>query len=268
MGKSKRHKAGKKMSHNNKGIRGGRGIAVVVLVIAVYVFGFYYFFVSPTGFRWRALFGDPNYPSGYEIRGIDISRYQEKIDWRKLQFARIDNCPLRFILIKATEGSTKIDPMFKDNFYNAKEYGFKRGAYHFWSNKSSAKSQANFFLETVHLQSGDLPPVLDVEVIPDGVNAETFRRDILTWLHAVEDAYQCKPIIYTYYKFKQDVLNTPVFDQYPLWIAHYYTEEMQYEGEWKFWQHTDTGKLPGINGYVDFNVYNGSFFDLERLCIE
>ena len=237
------------------------------VVVALYVWVFYTFLVSPTGFRWRALFGDPKYPSGYEIRGIDISRYQEEINWKKLQFARIDNCPLRFILIKATEGSTKLDPMFEANFKNAREYGFKRGAYHFWSNISSPEKQARFFLSKVELKTGDLPPVLDVEKFPQNSSVEKFQQDLLVWLNEVEAVYGCKPIIYTYYKFKQSYLNTPTFDQYPLWIAHYYTEEMQYEGEWKFWQHTDTGRLPGIKGYVDFNVYNGSFFDLEKLCI-
>lgn len=242
--------------------------AISGAIVALYVWVFYAFFVSPTGFRWRALFGEPKYPDGYEIRGIDISHYQRDINWNKLQFARIDNCPLRFILIKATEGSTRLDPKFNNNFYNAKEYGFKRGAYHFWSNRSSAKSQAQFFLDKVKLETGDLPPVLDVEKKPDNKTLEDFQRDLLTWLHAVEDTYHCKPIIYTYHNFKKNYLNTPVFDQYPLWIAHYYTEEMEYDGDWKFWQHTDTGRLPGISGYVDFNVYNGSFYDLEQLCID
>ncbi|MCF0202789.1 MAG: glycoside hydrolase family 25 protein [Bacteroidaceae bacterium] len=251
--------------HSWGGVKGG---LIAALVVALYVWVFYAFFVSPTGFRWRALFGDPKYPGGYEIHGIDISYYQEDINWSKLQFARIDNCPLRFILVKATEGSSHIDPKFKENFDNAKEYGFKRGAYHFWSNRSSAKSQALFFLDNVHLTKGDLPPVLDVENKPKDMPLEEFQRNLLAWLHTVEDAFHCKPIIYTYYKFKQENLNTPVFDNYPLWIAHYYVDEMNYQGEWKFWQHTDTGKLPGIKGYVDFNVYNGSAFDLERLCLE
>ena len=103
-------------------------------------------FVGPFGFRWRAIYGDAKYPEGYEIRGIDISHYQGDIDWELLQNAMIEKCPIRFILIKATEGTDRIDPKFKENFRQAKEYGFIRGAYHFWSNKSSARSQAYSFL--------------------------------------------------------------------------------------------------------------------------
>ena len=43
---------------------------------------------------------------------------------------------------------------------------------------------------------------------------------------------------------------------------------MEYQGNWKFWQHTDAGRLPGIKGYVDLNIYNGSFYDLQQLLIQ
>ena len=161
-----------------------------LLVIALYVWAFYYFFVGPTGFRWRAFYGDAKYPEGYEIHGIDISHYQGKINWDRLRSnALIDGCPLRFIIVKATEGSSRIDPNFADNFYQVREYGFVRGAYHFWSIRSSARSQAYFFLKKVHLEDGDLPPVLDIEHKPAKQSVEDFQRDVLTWLHIVEDKY-------------------------------------------------------------------------------
>ena len=199
--------------------------------------------------------------------GIDVSAYQGDIDWAKLQNATIEGQPLGFIMIKATEGSSRMDENFNDNFYQAREYGFIRGAYHFWSNKSSARDQAYYFLKQVHLEEGDLPPVLDVEHKPEERSVEDFQRDILTWLHIVEDRYHVKPIIYTYYKFKLKYLSDRRFDSYPYWIAHYYVDKVEYTGPWKFWQHTDAGRLPGIKGYVDFNIYNGSYYDLRQLTI-
>ena len=209
-----------------------------IAVICLYVWLFYSFFVSPTGFRWRALFGDPNYPAGYEIHGIDISHYQGEIDWDLLRSGMIEGCPLRFIMIKSTEGSTRLDDRFADNFQQAREYGYIRGAYHFWSNKSSARAQAYHFLKNVHLEEGDLPPVLDVEHKPADTSVEDFQRDILTWLHIVEDRYHVKPIIYTYYKFKEKYLNAPVFDDYPYWIAHYYVTR------WNTRAHGSSGSIP------------------------
>ena len=239
------------------------GTAVIVL----YVFLFYHFFVGPTGFRWRALYGDAEYPEGYEIHGIDISHYQGKIDWEQLKNAMIKGCPVRFVIIKSTEGSSRLDENFRENFNQARDFGFIRGVYHFWSNKSTAREQAYYFLDQVHLTDGDLPPVLDIEHKPADKSVEDFQRDVLTWLHIVEDKYHAKPIIYTYYKFKEQYLSAPVFDDYPYWIAHYYVDKVQYKGKWKFWQHTDVGKLPGIKGSVDFNIYNGSYYELKQLCI-
>ena len=236
-------------------------------MIALYIWCFYYFFVSPTGFRWRALYGDAKYPAGYEIHGIDISHYQVDIDWGQLSNAMVNGCPVRFVIMKSTEGTGKLDETFYENYQSAGDYGFIRGAYHFWSNKSSARDQAYFFLKKVHLNDGDLPPVLDVEHKPKEQSVEDFQRDILTWLHIVEDKYHVKPIIYTYYKFKQSYLSAPVFDDYPYWIAHYYVEKIEYKGPWKFWQHTDAGRLPGIKGYVDLNIYNGSYYDLKQMTI-
>ena len=237
-------------------------------IVALYIFFFYYIFVGPFGFRWRALYGDVTYPEGYEIHGIDISHHQGKIDWQKLKDkGLIDGYPIRFVMIKATEGASRIDANFRSNFHNAREYGFTRGAYHFYSVHSPAKAQAEFFIHNVKLENGDLPPVLDVEHKPSNQTDEEFKESIQLWLNMVEFHYGVKPIIYTYYKFKTRYLDDDVFDQYPYWIAHYYVDKVDYQGEWKFWQHTDAGRLPGIKGDVDFNIYNGSFYDLRKMTI-
>lgn len=237
-------------------------------IISVYIAFFYYLFVSPYGFRWRALYGEVNYPEGFDIHGIDVSHYQGEIDWEVLRNqGTIDDCPIRFVMIKATEGATKVDENFEDNFFQAREYGFTRGAYHFYSTRSSAADQARFFIRNVKLENGDLPPVLDVEHKPKGQTTEAFKLSVLEWLQIVEKHYGVKPILYTYYKFKMENLNDSVFDQYPYWIAHYYVDSVEYQGQWKFWQHTDAGSLPGIKGPVDFNIYNGSYYDLRQLTI-
>ena len=239
-----------------------------IAVVAVYVFFFYYIFVGPFGFRWRALYGDVSYPEGYEIHGIDISHHQGRIDWDELRDkGLINKTPIRFIMIKATEGASRVDENFEDNFHQAREYGFTRGAYHFYSVYSPAEKQAAFFIRHAKLENGDLPPVLDVEHKPKNQTDQEFATSILKWLDIVEKHYGVKPIIYTYYKFKTRYLNDSVFDSYPYWIAHYYVDEVEYDGPWKFWQHTDAGRLPGIKGQVDFNIYNGSFYDLRKMTI-
>ncbi len=238
-----------------------------IMCAVVYCWVYYSFFVSPTGYRWRAIYGDPDYPKGYEIHGIDISHHQGTIDWNRLRNALIEQTPIRFVIIKGTEGDSYLDSKFRENFFYAREKGFIRGVYHFWSNNSSPRRQAYFFLAMVKLVPGDLPPVLDVESKPRNISTEAFQQNVLTWLHIVEDKYQVKPILYTGYRFKQQYLSDSRFDSYPFWIAHYYVSKMEYGGEWKFWQHTDVGRLPGINNFVDLNIYNGSFYDLQKLTI-
>ena len=204
------------------------------LLVAAYIWFFYYIFVGPFGFRWRALYGDVNYPEGYEIHGIDISHHQGEIDWDELRDnGMIDKYPIRFVMIKATEGASLIDENFHDNFEQAREHGFTRGAYHFYSVRSSAKDQAEHFISEVKLENGDLPPVLDVEKKPNTQTDQEFKESILLWLQLVEHQYGVKPIIYTYYKFKMRYLSDPVFDQYPYWIAHYYVDKVEYQGNWK-----------------------------------
>lgn len=102
------------------------------------------FFVGPFGFRWRALYGDAKYPEGYEIHGIDISHHQGDIDWELLRNAMIEKCPIRFILIKATEGTSILDSKFRENFTQAREYGFIRGAYHFGATSRQHVSRRTF----------------------------------------------------------------------------------------------------------------------------
>lgn len=237
-----------------------------VLIALAYAMVFYYFFVDPYSFRWDAIYGKPQYPEGYNIRGIDISHYQDRIDWSRLRNAQLNHDPIRFVIIKATEGVSLMDDNFNDNFFQAKQNDFVRGAYHFYVPGISASKQAAFFLHQVHLEPGDLPPVLDVEKAGDASHTQ-IKKDVLIWLDIVEKHYGVKPIIYTSYKFKTDYLNDTIFDQYPYWIAHYYVKELAYQGSWVMWQHTDCGKVDGIRGNVDCNIFNGSLEDLMRFTL-
>lgn len=238
----------------------------VVLIVAGYVFFFYYFFVNPFSFRWQAIYGEANDPEGFEIRGIDISHYQDRIDWERLRNANVQRVPLRFVFVKATEGVSMIDENFSDNFYQARQNDLIRGAYHFFVPDADARKQARFFLKQVHLEEGDLPPVLDVEKV-GRLSSEQLRKAVRTWLEIVEEHYGVKPILYTGASFKKKYLNDSIFNQYPYWIAHYYVEKPTYEGSWKFWQYTDFGKIDGIQGNVDCNIFNGSLQDLRKMTI-
>lgn len=238
-----------------------------ILLFAISFIFLYIFIISPYAEKWQAIFGDAKYPEGYSIRGIDISHHQGEINWDALSKAEINGERIQFIFVKATEGANDVDDNFKRNFKQAHENGFIRGAYHFFLPNVSAQLQANNFVKRVQLQEGDMPPVLDIES-SGKLSPQQLRDSALVWLRLMERHYGAKPILYTYYKFKTEYLGTPQFEKYPYWIAHYYVDTLKYNGEWKFWQHTDRGRLPGIKGFVDFNCYNGSMYDLQQITIK
>ena len=239
------------------------------VIVLVFVSGFYWFFIRPYAYRWKPCYGLKGYgvcmPYGYKVHGIDISHYQGDIDWKMLEQTRQGRFPVRFIFMKATEGGDFADDKFVANFDSARVHGFIRGAYHFYNPKTDAGKQADFFINSVKLEPGDLPPVLDIE--KKGRDVKKLQEDLKIWLRKVERHYGVKPIIYASYKFKTKYLNDSVFDSYPYWIAHYYVDSVKYRGEWKFWQHTDVGTLPGIDEKVDLNIFNGSFSELQELLL-
>src|SRR5690606_30109782 len=120
---------------------------------------------------------DIRIPKPYTIYGIDVSYYQGKIDWPKVKAMEEDGVKVTFAFIKATEGLLSVDPYFQRNWREAPKAGIKVGAYHFFRPKKSGLWQANFFLQTVSLEKGDLPPVVDIESL-DGVSPDKMRKEL------------------------------------------------------------------------------------------
>jgi lysozyme len=91
------------------------------------------------------------------------------------------------------------------------------------------------------------------------------RKEINDWLRIVEQHYKVKPIVYSYVDFYQTNLGSS-FDNYPLWVAHYFEKEKpRINRQWMFWQHNDGGRVNGIDAKVDFNVFNGDSTAFEQL---
>jgi len=214
----------------------------------------------PLLFLLPLLFSCTHQADDYAVKGLDISHYQKRIDWEKFDEKKVD-----FVFIKATEADNYQDSLFEHNWTALKKKGLPVGAYHFFRPQRSPIAQANFFLQTVPLGPGDLPPVLDVEEL-DGVGAQKLRLGVSLWLNKVEEACQCKPIIYSSMKFYEDYLH-PEFQAYPLWIARY-NRKMPTTKNWLFWQYTNKGRHPGIPAQVDLNVFAASRQELKRLLLD
>ena len=208
-------------------------------------------------------FGIP-VPKGYDVHGIDVSHHQGKINWPEVVAMDVDGIKIEFVFLKATEGITQKDRQFKRNWKQAGEAGLIRGAYHFFHPTRDAEKQALAFIHTVELEPGDLPPVLDIEVV-NRKSKKEIVEGALTWCRLVEAHYGIKPIIYTspgYY----DAFLSDDFEAYTLWIAHYHKKKPRMDHrEWHFWQHADCATINGIKGGVDINVFNGSRRKLREI---
>jgi lysozyme len=199
----------------------------------------------------------------FDIYGIDVSHYQSRVDWGQVADQNIG-----FAFVKATEGGSYQDSLFSLNWSGIKEAGLKRGAYHFFRPDTPAFFQAKNFMDVVDMQAGDLPPVLDVEVI-DGATKAELVAGVRQWLEIIETRYHVKPILYTNLKFYYKYLYGH-FEEYPIWMARYNIFQPRLAGgrDWHFWQFADKGKMNGIYGYVDFNVFRGTQEELEAICLQ
>lgn len=194
----------------------------------------------------------------YPVVGADLSHYQGTVDWEVLSKEEI-----RFVYIKATEGSSHVDSRFTENWKQAGKTDLLVGAYHFFSFDSPGETQAVNFITSVGIRSGMLPPVVDVEYYADKKEnppaPEAVRDQLGKMLVKLEEYYGTAPVIYS----TEEVWNRYLkgyFDRYPLWIRNVYTKPAIRE-PWTFWQYTNRARLDGYTGeeeFIDLNVFHGS----------
>ncbi len=205
-------------------------------------------------------------PKDYPVHGVDVSKYQGEINWPVLKSNGVS-----FAFIKATEGGDHDDESFKKNWNGAKRAGVPRAAYHFYYFCTSAIKQANWFIKNVPKDPTALPPVLDAEwnhlskTCKKRPPAHRVRSEFRIFLKALERHYGKRPIIYTAPDFYEDNFKGS-FKGYKFWlrsvIAH---PKVRYNRRnWLFWQYTGTGRMAGVKGNIDINVFNGSMGAFNR----
>ncbi len=205
-------------------------------------------------------------PSGYLMHGIDVSRYQNVINWESVKGMQVKDIKIGFAFIKATEGTSIIDAQFRRNWLKAEQQNIPKGAYHFFIASRSGKKQASYFIEIVNLKKGDLPPVIDIEKTY-GANVHEIKTGVADWLETIEKHYGVRPIIYTNIDFYTNYLEQD-FAKYPVWIAHYLQpQKPRLASKWAFWQHSEDGRVNGIASPVDFNVFSGDSLEFQNLLM-
>ena len=193
-------------------------------------------------------------PSKVQYDGIDISKHQGSINWEELR----KNTKIKFVYIKASEGSNHVDSKYKENIRNARKHGFKVGSYHFFRTTSSARTQAINFLQTANRDEQDLIPVIDVEENKNW-SRDRLRDSVKVFVDIVEDYYGCKPMIYASETFFNRHLGL-AFKEYPLFIAKYSDVSPNVNIKWILWQFSESGKFRAVReNLVDMSRFNKGF---------
>ncbi len=188
----------------------------------------------------------------YPLRGIDVSHHQGAIDWTKVAGDEV-----AFAYLKASEGGGHRDRQFARNWREARAAGLAVGAYHFFTFCRPGADQAANFLAAVPAAPDALPPAVDLEFggncgrVPAGA---AMRRELDAFLAPVERAAGKPAILYV----------TPEFlDVYRghlpargLWRRSLLRAPDD-AAPWRLWQYHNRGRVDGIRGPVDLNVFDG-----------
>ena len=206
-------------------------------------------------------------PMHYTVHGIDVSRHNSRINWKRVATMQTNGLRLQFVFIKATEGATLADKSFSQNWREARKANLRLGAYHFYHPTRDPIKQANNFIKRVTLKEGDFAPVLDFEVV-NGVADDELIDGLRLWLETIEQHYNVRPIIYTNASLYKRYIKKN-FDVYPLWIADYSNTHLRnYNADKLYiWQHSQNGWVEGIRGKVDFNTFVQDPERMNEICL-
>jgi len=177
-------------------------------------------------------------------KGIDVSSYQGKINWKKVSDSNIS-----FVFIRSSMGIDK-DCKFEDNYKGAKINNIPIGVYHYYRPNENSIRQANNLINIVKGCDLNFPIVLDIETRSTIQSDKKLIIELHRFCSKVESELGQKPIIYSGDSFFSYVLKDE-FEGYELWIADYSNKP---NNRCKFWQYSQTGQIDGITGDIDLNL--------------
>lgn len=194
------------------------------------------------------------------VTGIDVSRFQGDVDWEQVKASGVEFVFVRLGNRNSQDGTLTEDTKAKENLAGAKAAGLKIGAYFFSQAVSpeEAKEEAVLALEILGDTRLDLPLAYDWEIFSDDGRTKTVTKDVLlscvkTFCAQVESAGY-KPMVYFNLELSKTLLDPEDISEYPFWFAQY-ADAPELPWEMAFWQYSDRGTVPGIEGNVDLNLW-------------
>ena len=197
------------------------------------------------------------------IKGIDISKWQTITDYDLIN----NNPDVRFVIHKATQGTTLQDSKYLVNMQNISK---PKGAYHYYRPKESPIAQARYFWDFAKQRELQGPPNLDVEgAFPEdkayylATEKRVKHNNLWACLEEISQKFGRMPKVYTAKYFWDHYIGSEsgIPENFGLWVANYGVLKPNLPIQWtdyEMWQYTDRGTLPGITGSVDWNIFNGT----------
>ena len=222
---------------------------------------------------------DPKKKDMRVVYGVDVSKWQKNVDWKKVKAAGIDYAFIRAGYSSLSSGNHMKDEYFDQNMKNARAAGIKVGVYYYSqaTTEEEARSEAQYLLGLIKGYTLDYPVVFDAEEGTYTDNGKTVPGKLAAVSQKLSESERIKlynsaaiafcdtvraagytPMIYgsiTHFLDKMDA--KALSEKYMMWIARYNTvlnnSKYTYDGNYQFWQYTSTGKVSGINGSTDCN---------------
>ncbi|MBR1866623.1 MAG: DUF5011 domain-containing protein [Lachnospiraceae bacterium] len=196
-----------------------------------------------------------NYKNDNTVLGIDVSRWQENIDFAKVKEAGCD-----FVIIRIggyDDGSQYEDKYYRTNIRGAKAAGLQVGIY--WHAEESSveevKSNVAYMMGILDGEKLDFPIAYDWEDFSGFEKYNMNLHDINTCFESFCEevqSYGYEACIYSSKNFLENVWTNE--NHHPVWLAHY-TDRTTYEGDYYMWQQGSTGRIAGIDTDVDFDIW-------------
>lgn len=193
-------------------------------------------------------------------KGIDVSRYQDKIDWEKVAADEVDYAFIRLGIRGYTEGEILEDETFERNINGALKNDIDVGVYFFTQamSEEEAEEEAGFVIDSIAPYKVKYPVVIDVEAVTstnargNDLTSEERTKYCIAFCEKIKEAGYT-PMIYGNLKTFMLLLNIEELEAYDKWFA-YYDEAYYFPYDFKIWQYTNKGKVAGIKGDVDLNI--------------
>ncbi len=197
----------------------------------------------------------------YEV-GVDVSTHQKNINWETLKNTGIDFIFLRVGYRGYETGLINADSRFNERITMANTYKIPVGVYFFSQaiSEEEAVEEADYVLEKIREHHVEYPIAFDMEDASDhdrirDMTAEDCTRVAVAFARRIREAGY-EPIIYGSASWLESrIFMEEIQDICGFWVASYNTSRLPMIHDYKIWQYSSQGEVPGIDGIVDLNIY-------------